>query len=389
MFFIVFCFIIGQSCFAINTYDLAVYSADIYLSKDDVYVGDSVRVYARIHNLGTKDVSSYVYFYQGNQLIGESQYVSSVAGGENEEVWVDNWVPTQGSYNIRVKIDKTLLVNNVATGGKDEYVDQDTSNNEALSKLIYVCVDTDGDEICNIDDDDDDNDGLKDIQEDKNGNEKVDSGETDPLDPDTDDDGYIDSQDDCPLDPNGHIDSNHDGICGNERQTPTAPSTTTPSTPDAQPINNDESNGNEDSNNGTNTVLSDENTENLEENSQDKSETAESENIQEESASDEESENIELPAFLQKFKKDNNLENMSLSAQFMDWWKLVNILISMIVLLLIGAIALYYIGLKKKDENKSQDEADKKSELKTEKREEGKKEEEETEKEDDGEFEEF
>jgi hypothetical protein len=51
-----------------------------------------------------------------------------------------------------------------------------------------------------LSDDDDDNDGLPDIREDANGNGKVDVGETDPLNSDTDSDGYSDSEDIAPLD---------------------------------------------------------------------------------------------------------------------------------------------------------------------------------------------
>ena len=43
-----------------------------------------------------------------------------------------------------------------------------------------------------IEDLDDDNDGLSDIEEDTNGNGAFDDGETNTLDPDTDDDGYCD-----------------------------------------------------------------------------------------------------------------------------------------------------------------------------------------------------
>ena len=43
-----------------------------------------------------------------------------------------------------------------------------------------------------VEDPDDDNDGLTDIEEDANGNGTLDAGETNPLDPDTDDDGYCD-----------------------------------------------------------------------------------------------------------------------------------------------------------------------------------------------------
>jgi outer membrane protein OmpA-like peptidoglycan-associated protein len=57
-------------------------------------------------------------------------------------------------------------------------------------------TDTDGDKTGDSCDDDDDGDGLKDAVEDKNGNGKLDSGETDPLIKDTDADGLTDGQED-------------------------------------------------------------------------------------------------------------------------------------------------------------------------------------------------
>jgi serine protease AprX len=60
---------------------------------------------------------------------------------------------------------------------------------------------SDDDEVPDVVDADDDNDDLLDYQEDKNGNGVVDFDETDPLDPDTDNDGYNDKIDAYPLDP--------------------------------------------------------------------------------------------------------------------------------------------------------------------------------------------
>lgn len=48
---------------------------------------------------------------------------------------------------------------------------------------------------------DSDGDGLKDGEEDKNGNGKVDPGESDPCNVDTDGDGFKDNEDDCPTEP--------------------------------------------------------------------------------------------------------------------------------------------------------------------------------------------
>ena len=60
-------------------------------------------------------------------------------------------------------------------------------------------TDTDNDGLCdNGIDDDDDNDTLPDLQEDPNNFGVLDDGETNPLDPDTDGDGVRDDNDNCP-----------------------------------------------------------------------------------------------------------------------------------------------------------------------------------------------
>ena len=79
-----------------------------------------------------------------------------------------------------------------------------------------------------VEDLDDDNDGLTDIEEDVNGNGTFDDGETNSLDPDTDDDGYCDGNvtivdvcvavDAFPLDSSEWLDTDGDGV-GNEADT--------------------------------------------------------------------------------------------------------------------------------------------------------------------------
>jgi len=76
-------------------------------------------------------------------------------------------------------------------------------------------VDTDGDDVGNNADMDDDNDDLLDMEEDLNDNGVVESGETNPLDPDTDGDGVFDGLDALPLDPTETKDVDDDGIGDN------------------------------------------------------------------------------------------------------------------------------------------------------------------------------
>ena len=56
-----------------------------------------------------------------------------------------------------------------------------------------------GDTLGDACDDDDDNDGLNDNEEDLDNDGVIDQGETNPENPDTDGDGFIDGQDNCPL----------------------------------------------------------------------------------------------------------------------------------------------------------------------------------------------
>ncbi|RMD51829.1 PKD domain-containing protein [Candidatus Parcubacteria bacterium] len=185
------------------TADLAVRQSDIRFSKDIFVAGDTVRVYATIRNEGDVDMSGYVSFYLGADLIESSQVITVVAGGENEEVWADFTVPNN-SFNINV----------VLKGIEPE--DENTKNNSALTPLYPVVIDTDYDgvaddndncpENANADqidtdedgvgdvcDNDDDNDGLSDDFESELG--------TNPLEPDSDADGVSDAQDYYPQDP--------------------------------------------------------------------------------------------------------------------------------------------------------------------------------------------
>jgi hypothetical protein len=74
------------------------------------------------------------------------------------------------------------------------------SQEESEVDVIVDNTDSDSDGTVDLEDLDDDNDGLLDTQEDINQNGRVDSGETDPKDPDTDSDGHNDKVDTFPLD---------------------------------------------------------------------------------------------------------------------------------------------------------------------------------------------
>lgn len=184
------------------TADLAVRAQDVRFSTDTLIAGDTIRVYATVRNVGDIDMSGYVGFYIGNDLIGSSQIVTLVAGGENEEAWMDFTVPS-GSFNIRVDLKGTdpqdeNAVNNTAltplyTSIEDQDgdgVEDDTDNCIDISNSNQRDTDSDGKgDAC---DTDDDNDGLSDDFENDLG--------TDPLVVDSDGDGVDDAKDYYPQD---------------------------------------------------------------------------------------------------------------------------------------------------------------------------------------------
>jgi hypothetical protein len=195
-------------------YDLGITSGDIFFSNSILISGQPIRLYATVHNYGTKDVTGYALFYVGSNLIGESQVVSVRAGGYSDEVFVD-WTVPDGSFNIRVDIK--------GQAPRDE----NPANDSALTALFYPEKDSDGDgiidkndncvNVSNPDQGDVDGDGIGDVCDSDDDNDGVpDSGEsgigTNPVDPDSDDDGVLDGQDNCPLIANpGQEDKDKDG----------------------------------------------------------------------------------------------------------------------------------------------------------------------------------
>ncbi len=146
---------------AVNySYDLGIANRDITFSDGELVAGASVRIYARVTNWGTKDISGYVTFYKSESLIGDSQVVTVRPNASYDDVWVDFIVPN-GSFNIRAEIKGTTPQ------------DENRANDVAISQLFNPLPDTDGDgipdsrdnckNVANPDQKDSDADGLGDV----------------------------------------------------------------------------------------------------------------------------------------------------------------------------------------------------------------------------------
>src|SRR3989338_4127522 len=180
--------------------DVAVLD-DITFSKSAFIVGDTVRVYATIRNVGDVDVTGTVSFYIGSAQIGGGHEISMPKNGQKEEVFTDFTVP-EGEFNIRAVISNT------------NPVDANVANDEVLTGLIEPIADTDRDGIPDSGDNclNDKNEDQRNLDGDAQGNVCdsdidgdgiVNTGEqergTDPLNADTDGDGLSDKDDPRPL----------------------------------------------------------------------------------------------------------------------------------------------------------------------------------------------
>ncbi len=196
-------------------YDLGIRIEDISIvpPPSSLVAGQNARIYATVHNFGEKDAKGVVSFFQGPYFLGESQPISVRARGFADEVFMDFAVP-QSSFNILAKIQSVSALGTSSSAGPS--LDQNPSNDEAVTSLITPLpdqdgdgivdnsdncsnisnanqADNDGDKMGDVCDPDDDNDGLADLDEGPRG--------TNPKNPDTDGDGIGDARDPRPTTP--------------------------------------------------------------------------------------------------------------------------------------------------------------------------------------------
>ncbi|MEK7122916.1 MAG: hypothetical protein AAB855_03610 [Patescibacteria group bacterium] len=105
-------------------YDVAINSDAVTFVPSAIFVGEPVRIYASIMNLGAKDITGYVGFYQGPGLLAAPHPFSLKANSVTEDVWID-WTPAEGRYNIMIKIDTVPS-------------DQNPSNNVYLTSMMSI-----------------------------------------------------------------------------------------------------------------------------------------------------------------------------------------------------------------------------------------------------------
>lgn len=173
--------------------DISILENDITFSKDTIFAGDTVKIYARVFNQGDVDISGFIVFVVTGKEIGTPQPIS-VKPNTYDDVFI-NWQPLQGNYVIEAKV--------INTNPKDENLE----NNNTAKKDVLVDLDTDRDGIGDSKDEDIDNDGIS--------NEEEKSKSTDPRKKDTDGDGVADKVDIFPLDKTEWRDTNGNGVGDN------------------------------------------------------------------------------------------------------------------------------------------------------------------------------
>ncbi|MDP2692651.1 MAG: thrombospondin type 3 repeat-containing protein [bacterium] len=150
----------------------------IWYSQTPFFAGETIRIYSAIQNEAGFDIAGKLRFFDGEEIIGESEF-SSISGHLIEE-WID-WTVTQGEHNIKIEI-----IDAVKSSPNSNKEPIELLSNTSPIDAKFADIDTDKDRVGNQIDEDDDNDGLTDERE-------IELG-TDPLKQDSDNDGVNDME---------------------------------------------------------------------------------------------------------------------------------------------------------------------------------------------------
>lgn len=196
-------------------YDIMIPAGGITVDHSPVMLGQTIKIYVTVNNVGTKDTEGTTIFLDNGGSIG-MKAISAKANGRPEEIW-QTWKPqTVGNHTIIVKL------------VPDESIFDPTPTNNEAQITVFVDKDTDGDGLGDSVDPDIDGDGVPNAQDqfptnpkmskDTDGDGIDDSVDTDidndglynweertigtdPTKYDTDGDGVGDKEDAYPLDP--------------------------------------------------------------------------------------------------------------------------------------------------------------------------------------------
>ena len=124
--FPIFCLLFSAPIAFAKT-DLSISESDISFSKNDMVGGETVRIYARVFNVGDIDALGSVIFLANAKEISAPQSVS-LKPNTYDDVYVD-WKPVADTFTIEVKI--------VGVNPKEDDVD----NNSTLKKDVLVSPD--------------------------------------------------------------------------------------------------------------------------------------------------------------------------------------------------------------------------------------------------------
>lgn len=132
----------------------------IWFSEDVVFAGDPIRIYTAIQNNSGEDIEGVVEFFDNDISIGKKNFTA--LDRRVAELWMDTIV-TEGTHDYSVIITEAAINTPGAAAQviTPRVIESDTT--------IIADIDTDGDDIGDMEDPDDDNDGFSDEQELKEG----------------------------------------------------------------------------------------------------------------------------------------------------------------------------------------------------------------------------